>query len=165
MELDPKALSDDGYIIDQRQTESISFGGCPSSKNGCGWIAAYNFLKALDRTPDPEVLLRRLERTLLPGGKLGLNFFALVHELHRQKVPLEFALRPFHAQELAQRNRAGIVLYRAGKTNHFAAFARQPDGTLRFFGAVPGYAHHNLSMAEFYWDYVKFPLTLTITAK
>lgn len=78
MELDPKALSDDGYIIDQRQTESISFGGCPSSKNGCGWIAAYNFLKALDRTPNPEVLLRRLERTLLPGGKLGLNFFALV---------------------------------------------------------------------------------------
>ena len=51
MELDPKALSDDGYIIDQRRTESISFGGCPSSKNGCGWIAAYNFLKALDRTP------------------------------------------------------------------------------------------------------------------
>ena len=135
MELDPKALSDDGYIIDQRQTESISFGGCPSSKNGCGWIAAYNFLKALDRTPNPEVLLRRLERTLLPGGKLGLNFFALVHELRRQKVPLEFALRPFHAQELAQRNRAGIVLYRAGKTNHFATFARQPDGTLRFFGA------------------------------
>ena len=81
MELDPKALSDDGYIIDQRQTEAISFGGCPSSKNGCGWIAAYNFLKALDRTPNPEVLLRRLERTLLPGGKLGLNFFALVHEL------------------------------------------------------------------------------------
>ena len=63
------------------------------------------------------------------------------------------------------RDRAGIVLYRAGKTNHFAAFSRQPDGKLRFFGAVPGYAHHNLSMAEFYWDYVKFPLTLTITAK
>ena len=35
MELDPNALSDDGYIIDQRQTEAISFGGCPSSKNGC----------------------------------------------------------------------------------------------------------------------------------
>ena len=55
MELDPKALSDDGYIIDQRRTKAISFGGCPSSKNGCGWIAAYNFLKALDRTPNPEV--------------------------------------------------------------------------------------------------------------
>ena len=86
-------------------------------------------------------------------------------ELRHRKVPLEFALRPFHAQELAQRSQAGIVLYRAGKTNHFAAFSRQPDGKLRFFGAVPGYTHHNLSMAEFYWDYVKFPLTLTITAK
>ena len=98
MELDPKALSDDGYIIAQSWTESFSFGGCPSSKNGCGWIAAYNFLKALDKAPDPEALIRRLERTLLPGGKLGLNFFALVHELRHRKVPLEFALRPFHAQ-------------------------------------------------------------------
>lgn len=165
MELDPKALSDDGYIIDQRQTESISFGGCPSSKNGCGWIAAYNFLKALGSHPEPGGAASPAGANPAAGGKLGLNFFALVHELRRQKVPLEFALRPFHAQELAQRNRAGIVLYRAGKTNHFAAFARQPDGMLRFFGAVPGYAHHNLSMAEFYWDYVKFPLTLTITAK
>lgn len=165
MELDPKALSDDGYIIDQRQTESIFFGGCPSSKNGCGWIAAYNFLKALDRAPDPDVLLHRLERTLLPGGRLGLNFFAMVYELRHQGVPLEFALRPFHAQELARSSRAGIVFYRAGKTNHFAAFSRQPDGRLRFFGAVPGYAHHTISMAEFYWDYVKFPLTLTIAAK
>lgn len=164
MKLNPKALSDDGYIIDQRYTENIPFGVRPSSKNGCGWIAAYNFLKALDRDPDPDLLLHRLERTLLGGGRLGLNFFALVYELRREQVPLEFALRPFHAQELAARSRAGIILYRAGKTNHFAAFRREPDGKLRFFGAAAGIPHHTLSMAEFYWDYVKFPLTLTITA-
>lgn len=137
MELDPKALSDDGYIIDQRQTESISSAAAPPAKTAADGSLPIIFSRRWIATPNPEVLLRRLERTLLPGGKLGLNFFALVHELRRQKVPLEFALRPFHAQELAQRNRAGIVLYRAGKTNHFAAFARQPDGTLRFFGAVP----------------------------
>lgn len=165
MKINSRAFSDNGYIIDQRLTSSVSFGHYPSDKNGCGWIAAYNFLKALDYDPDPELLLRKLERTLLFGGRLGLNFFALVYELRRQDIPLEFALRPFHAQELAQRNRAGIILYRAGKTNHFAAFRRESDGSLRFFGAAAGAAHHQLSMAEFYWDYVKFPLTITITAK
>jgi hypothetical protein len=55
-------------------------------------------------------------------------------------------------------------MYRAGKTNHYAAFRREDDGSLRFFGVVPGIQDHRLSMASFYWDYVKFPITLTITA-
>ncbi len=165
MELRRAALSDDGYIIDQRRTDNIFFGHTASDRNGCGWIACYNFLKALDREPDPEQLLRRLERTLLGSGALGLNFFALVWELKRQKLPLQFALRPFHAQRLAETAPAGIILYFTGRRNHFAAFRREPDGKLRFFGAIPGCAHHTATMAEFYWDFVKFPLALTITAK
>ena len=77
MKLDPRALSDDGYIIDQRYTENIPFGGRPASRNGCGWIAAYNVLKALGQSPDSELLRRQLERTLLPGGRLGVNVLAL----------------------------------------------------------------------------------------
>ena len=78
---------------------------------------------------------------------------------------MEFALRPFHVQQLAQQSRAGIIFYRAGKTNHYAAFTREPDGRFRFFGAAAGASHHSMSMASFYWDYVKFPLTLMIAAK
>lgn len=165
MKLDPRALSDDGYIIDQRYTENIPFGGRPSSRNGCGWIAAYNFLKALGQSPDSDLLRRQLERTLLPGGRLGVNVLALIYLLRRQKIPMEFALRPFHVQQLAQQSRAGIIFYRAGKTNHYAAFTREPDGRFRFFGAAAGASHHSMSMASFYWDYVKFPLTLMIAAK
>lgn len=165
MELKPQALSRDGYIIDQRATDNIRFGWASSNQNGCGWIAAYNFLKALEREPDPDALVKDLSKTLLLGGFLGVNLFALIWELRKQGVPLEFALRPAHAQQLSERCRAGIILYRAGKTNHFAAFRREEDGLLRFFGAVPGRGMHKMSLAQFTWDHVKFPLMVTITAK
>lgn len=165
MELKHEALSRDGYIIDQRKTENIPFGFFPSSKNGCGWIAAYNFLKAVDQDPDPEKTLKWLEKTLPLGGFLGVNLFALAYYIRRQGVPLNVAVRPFHAQELSETCRGGIVFYRAGRTNHFAAFRREENGTLRFFGAMAGAENHQMSMAEFYWKYVKFPISVVITAK
>lgn len=165
MELKPQALSRDGYIIDQRYTDNIPFGRMPSSKNGCGWIAAYNFLKALERDPDPEALVKDFEKTLLLGGYRGMSLIVLMWKLKKQGVPLEFALRPIHAQQLVERSRAGIILYRAGKTNHYAAFRREEDGKLRFFGAVSGREDHRMSLAEFNCNHVKFPLTVTITAK
>ena len=165
MPLNPEALSADGYIVDQRKTDNIPFGRFSSDRNGCGWIACYNLLKALGQEPDPEELVERLGRTLLAGGVLGLNFFVLVCALKRQHLPLDFALRPFHAQMRAERATAGVVLYFNGRCNHYAAFRREKDGTLRFFGAVPGRQVHKLSMGEFYWNYVKFPLAITITTK
>jgi len=163
MEFRPGALSKDGYIIDQRKTDNISFGRVTSDKNGCGWIAVYNFLKAMEQTPEPDRLVRELERTLLFGGYLGLHLGALLWRLRSKK--LEFALRPFHAQCISERCRAGIVLYFTGRRNHFVAFRREENGKLRFFGAVPGKEYHETSMAEFYWDHVKFPVAVTITAK
>lgn len=163
MNLNPSALDRQGYIIDQRKTDNIFFGGTASSKNGCGWIAAYNFLKAMDQERDPESVLRHLEKTLLGDGRLGLNFFALAWYL--RQFPLEVSLRPFHTQQIAETCKAGIILYRAGKRNHFAAFRREEKGRLRFYGAIAGKENYDISMAEFYWNHVKFPLALTITAK
>ena len=163
MELSPNALSSDGYIIDQRQTRNIPFGAMTSDKNGCGWIALYNLLHALGRDPDPEQIVTALEKTLLFHGVLGLNLFALVWALKKQKLPLHVALRAFHAQQLAEQCTAGIILYYTGRRNHFVAFRREDRDTLRFFGAVPGCRRHETTMTNFYWDYVKFPLAVTIT--
>lgn len=163
MHINASALDPQGYIIDQRKTDNIAFGGTSSAKNGCGWIAAYNFLKAMDQQPDPEAVLKNLEKTLLADGRLGLNFFAL--RWYLRDLPLETALRPFHAQQLSEGCKAGIILYRAGRTNHFAAFRREETGLLRFYGAIPGKQYHDASMADFYWNHVKFPLAITITAK
>jgi hypothetical protein len=96
---------------------------------------------------------------------LGLHLAALVWRLRREDLPLNFALRPFHAQELSETCRAGIVLYYTGHRNHFAAFRREEHGRLRFFGAIPGRSHYEATMAQFYWDHVKFPLAVTITTK
>lgn len=162
--LRPEALSRDGYIIDQRKTRNIPFGRLTSDRNGCGWIACYNFLRAIGRDPDPEALVRQMEKTLLAGGYLGVHVAALVWELRRQQVPLRYAIRPIHAQMLAETAPAGIILYHARPWNHFVAFRREADGRLRFFGATPGDAGERGSLAEFYWKHVRFPLTLTITA-
>lgn len=165
MEINSQALDSQGYIIDQRKTDNISYGGVSSAKNGCGWIAVYNFLKAMDQEKDPEAILKTLEKTLLPLPGLGTNILALSWYLRRQGIPLEATVRPFHAQMLSETCRAGVILYRAGKTNHFAAFRREENGRLRFYGAVAGTHSHEMSMAEFYSSYVKFPLAVTITAK
>lgn len=165
MYLKPEALSQDGYIIDQRETDNIPFGAVNSNENGCGWIAAYNFLKALEREADPQQLVEDLEKTLLFQGKLGVNFFCLVRELKKQKLPLDFALGAFHAQCLSERCRAGIIFYFTGRRNHFAAFRREGNGRLRFFGAAAGKEFDEQTMAEFYWNHVKFPLAVTITAR
>ena len=165
MHLRPEALSSDGFIIDQRKTDNIPFGAVTSDRNGCGWIACYNLLRALGRDPDPEAIVKRLEKTLLLRGYLGLHLFALVRELRRQHLPLEFTLRPFHAQEISESAAAGIIMYFAGRRNHFAAFRREETSKLRFFGATPGLPGETASMAEFYWNHVNFPLALTITVR
>lgn len=165
MNLRPEALSRDGYIIDQRRTDNIPFGVKSSQENGCGWIAAYNFLKALERDPDPEQLLLDMEKGLLFQGRLGVNLFSLIRELKRQKLPLNYSLGAFHAQCQSERCRAGIILYFTGKRNHYAAFRREESGKLRFFGAEPGRADDEGTLAEFYANHVKFPLAVTITAR
>lgn len=164
MELSPQALSPDGYIIDQRRTDHLRFGLLPSSKNGCGWIAAYNFLKAMERDPDPDRLFRSLERSLPLSLFTGVNLFALAAYLRLQHIPLHVAVRPIHADMLVEQCKAGIIFYRAGKTNHYAAFRREPNGKLRFFGAINGAQYDITTLAEFRWNRAKSPLTVIITA-
>ena len=166
MRLRPEALSSDGFIIDQRKTDNIPFGAVNSDRNGCGWIACYNLLKALGRDPDPEAIVRRLERTLQFRGYLGLHLFSLVWELRRnQHIPLDYAIRFFHAQQNSEHASAGIVLYFTGKRNHFVAFRWEGNGRLRFFGATPGRSGEIISMADFYRLHVKGPMALTITVR
>ena len=165
MKLRPDALDHQGYIINQKATDNLSFGRISSDIIGCGWIAAYNFLKAAGAEPSPEQVLSDLQKWLIPGfGRFGLNIAPLALYLRRRGIPLRITARPFHAQLLAEGCRAGIILYRTGKTNHYAAFRREDGGKLRFYGATPG-CSRDMSLAEFCTTYMKFPLALFITAK
>lgn len=66
-----QAFSSDGYLIDQSKTGMLPYGNYDSSYNGCGWIAAYNALKAAGRTIPYETIRQELQRSLM--ACYGLN--------------------------------------------------------------------------------------------
>ncbi len=47
-----KGFTTDGYILDQDCFEDYIYRGISSAINGCGWIAAYDFLRGLGKTVD-----------------------------------------------------------------------------------------------------------------
>ena len=42
MEIDPRALTEDGYLKDQDYLKNFPYGRYPTSFNGCGWVAIYS---------------------------------------------------------------------------------------------------------------------------
>lgn len=54
--------SKDGFIIDQARLTNIRYGVFTSDINGCGWIAAYNFLKRMGEDADEKALADGLVR-------------------------------------------------------------------------------------------------------
>ncbi len=163
MELNRSAFSQDGFLIRQQDTIRIPFGALSSQRNGCGWIAAYNFLRA-DLHPVKWDQVRRDLNHFLPfQGRLGANAFVLRGYLRLQGCRLHSAVTLAGAKRLVPRCRAGIILYDAGNSRHYVAFQRQKDGALRFFNVRSDAADVVMSMEEFYRRFVRFPLFFLFT--
>jgi hypothetical protein len=157
--LKPAALSEDGYIIHQGRTGNIPYGPVKSSLNGCGWIAAYNLLKALGRPlPRPEALSRQLARGTPLRGVAGTSPRRLRRFLQAQGIPLAAAFSRRLAPAFARHAKAGIVYYLDGHEPHLVAFKAATGGRLRFFNVEYGDACHLLTMDAFIKQYAKFPL-------
>lgn len=163
MELNKSAFSRDGFLTRQQDTSRIPFGVLTSEKNGCGWIAAYNFLRA-DLHPVKWDQVRRDLNRLLPfRGKIGANAFVLRGYLRHQGCRLHSAVTLAGAKRLIPRCRAGILLYETGNSRHYVAFQRQRDGTLRFFNVRADVTDVVMSLEEFYRRFVRFPLFFLFT--
>ena len=137
--MDERAFSRDGYLIDQSRLQKVPYGRFSSARSGCGWVTAYNLLRAQGWDPSPDRVRRGLERGLLLGGALGTNLFWLLGWLRRQGLRPRLALSPLTAGLRMRRDRAGFVYYFTGRGMHFAAFV--PAGTkgcVRFLNAVYG---------------------------
>ncbi|MEG1524170.1 MAG: hypothetical protein RRZ24_02060 [Clostridia bacterium] len=151
MELQNKAAyTDDGYIVNQACLHDVRYGCRTSDCNGCGWIAAYNFLRSLaDDAPEEEVA-RALSSHALFRGLLGTSPFRLRRYLKRRGYAIHSYIGPKKVVWAAETARAGILLYRHSSGWHFVAFVRvDARGGLRFFNASPGNAQHILSMQTF----------------
>jgi hypothetical protein len=165
MELNPAVWSEDGFLIRQDLMGNIPYGVLVTSRNGCGWIAAYNYLRALGKPVQWDQVRRDLQHLLPFRGKLGANVWVLRGYLRYRGCPLHSAVTPAAVGRLAARSRVGIVMYWTGKHGHYVTFQRQKDGRLRFFNAGASRADVVLTMEEFYRACVKFPLVFAFGTK
>lgn len=117
-----RAFSCDGYLINQRLLKNLPYGMRHSDNNGCGWVAAYNFLHACGRQKGYDTVRQQLEDSLIAGGLLGTHIVQLYFYLRRHGFPLQWAWGQAAAQRQAQQCKAGILFYFNGTALHFVTF-------------------------------------------
>lgn len=141
IKLAPRALSPDGYIINQSYLSDIRYGCRYSDYNGCGWIAAYNLLKCCGRRVEPSELIANAEKCLYLRGIFGTDPFRLRRMLNK-KYSLGLKLRLTRGADLGN---CGILFYFHRHGAHFVAYTQEPPdcgaGVYRFFNASGAALH------------------------
>lgn len=157
--MDSRAFSLEGYIINQTLTGDVPYGWMKSSSHGCGWIAAYNFLKATGRPQPPERLAALLGNASPLKSLLGTGPLRLQRFLEGCGCSLTTAATRRRIFQLAPRAKAGILLYNTGRSGHFVCFVPQSGGLLHFYNARQGDPAYLTTMEDFYKANVKLPAT------
>ena len=156
-----RGRSMDGYIVDQARLTDMPYGRRMSSRNGCGWIAAYNFLRAHGVPVGEEQVSAALAKGSLFRGLLGTSPLRVRAYLRRMGFATSLRLvRRGGACDTGGAD-GGVALYRHGGGWHFVAFAGAPAaGKWRFFNAEPGSEAHVETMETFLLRHARFPLAL-----
>lgn len=162
--LPESCLSDDGYIINQAMLRGIPFGKYPSSKNGCGWVAIYNLMKALGNEKPYEEIIQALAPYALFRGLLGTRMPGLKKYIRSQGYAMDTSFSKTSFDRLASRSQAGIIYYGSGKTYHFTAYRREENGTYRFFNSLYGVKEDVVTMEQFI-KRIKAPLTHIVAVR
>jgi len=144
-----QGFTHDGYILDQDCFPHLLYRGCTSNINGCGWIAAYNFLHALGFGIDFQTVHRDMDN-YFPAKIPGPTPVKILRRYLRRwgRYPLTPGKR--RSLAAAAQSRAGILRYWEEKIPHFVAFVRTDGELFRFFNVCDGGEELTLSMAEFF---------------
>ncbi|NCC43811.1 MAG: hypothetical protein EOM18_09580 [Clostridia bacterium] len=161
--MDNQAFSKDGYIIDQRFTTEYMYGRFDSSYNGCGWIAAFNLLKALDH-PVTSLQVNQEMNAILPrNGMLGTTQRMLIKYLTDKCVPFSLVKGKSKIIKSSSACRAGIIRYiDCDKTPHLVAFAGKRQDSFRFFNSMEGVETDYITLDDFYETRVFAPQTYAL---
>lgn len=113
--------------------EQWRYGLRASAKTGCGWIALYNALLLLGEQPEPEDLIRALEKQLpLIHGNAGTTCLGPALLLKKWGYPVTISSDVSRFDGLARQADAAILFYywrrglRIGA--HFVALQATPQG-------------------------------------
>lgn len=149
----------DGYIVNQSAMRA-PYGKHSSAYNGCGWIAAYNALRACGLPLTWEQVRNGLQDGLWLGGALGTGAFRLARYLRKNGLTVRVTLAT-RAARPKKCYTAGIVCYAVGKGLHYVAFVPQAQHC-RFFNAHAGDMAHVESLEDFLRANAKPPLCLVL---
>lgn len=156
------AFSKDGYIINQGVFTDLPFGKYPSSENGCGWIAVYNYLKLQKKEADMEKIRNQLAHTLFLGGKAGMSVVLLYLYLRiilRCNVKFHIHLSNTAAKLYIP---SGILMYHTGKSFHFIAIQHKKKDQYRFLNGIYGREQDIRTIRTFLKEHCNFPFLVAI---
>ncbi len=148
--------STDGYIIDQAMVTNIRYGALTSDINGCGWIAAFNFLKRMGLSVTEKAMADELIRHAVFRGLAGTDTFRLRRHLKRHGYRMPIKFRWNKKARLPEGTSAGIIWYCHKDGPHFVTFyadeairAENGEARFRFLNGHPGKENHHDTMRGF----------------
>jgi hypothetical protein len=164
--------SPDGYLVDQAQVTDIRYGALMSDINGCGWIAAFNFLKSQGNTVNAQSLADELIRHSVLRGLAGTDLFRLKRMLKRHGYPTGLVFRRNKQARLPEGTDAGVIYYVHKDGPHYVTFSRiQPvepaldetgETRFRFFNGIGGKSNHFDTMRGFLTAHNVLPFALIL---
>lgn len=165
-ELPDAVFDEEGYVINQGLMEEIPFGWFNTKDKGCGWIAAYNFLKITGHEKTMAECAHGLEKHALLGEAAGQEEMLLYLWLRKQGLSIGMT-PPWNGAALKamQERKAGILLYQHARGSHYAAWKRMPDGNVQLYNAVYGKQNHIVMPETFLKKNTLFPFASCIYMK
>lgn len=152
------AFSADGYIISQKNTAAVPYGLFSSDFNGCGWIAAYNLLKAAGKEPAIPLISQGLASGSPLCCGMGTGPLRLRHWLAQQGFRFKTAKTLGDAARIATGSPMGILMYSTGQGLHYVTWLAQPGGRFRFLNAIDGAESHICTFGEMLESHARLPL-------
>ncbi len=144
-----RGFAGDGYITDQNQLSAYRYRGMTSDVNGCGWVAAYNLRRAAGQAPNFDDVRREMN-AMFPLQIPGPTPVRKLRRYLRRYLPYRFVHGRTAVLAAARESKAGILRYWEGRTPHFVAFLRQPDGRYRFLNVCDGREDFLQPMEDFF---------------
>lgn len=147
--INPKAITSDGYIINQSLLSNIKYGKYTSDYNGCGWISAYNSLISLGKSPKYTEVISDLQNHSIFNGLFGTNplYFNKYFSQKGYKVKINLCKKKFNAA--ASSCTTNIILYFHSKGAHFVSFKSLGNGKYHFYNDIYGKEDDIRTMDQF----------------
>lgn len=130
MTIKETALSKDGYIINQSNTNNIPYGKHVSSYNGCGWIACYNLCKYLEKEFKTADIVNFLENHLWRDGLWGTSLIGVYKFM--KSIGLQVKTRIGKKSIVKNTPNFGILFYMHNNGCHYVFFYKYDDSCYRF---------------------------------